>query len=37
MDVDVVERKEIEMMEVDDEMLGLELGREGHKSDVCGG
>ena len=35
MDVDVVERKAIELMEVDNEMLGLELGRGGHESDVC--
>ena len=35
--MDVVERKAIELMEVDDEMLGLELERGGHESDVCVG
>ena len=33
MEVDVVERKAIEMMEVDDEMLGVEPGRGVHESD----
>ena len=37
MDVDVVERKAIELMEVDDERPGLELVRGGHESDVCVG
>ena len=37
MEVDVVERKVIELMEVDDERPGLELVRGGHESDVCVG